>query len=80
MVATKHPQHNIWASCLFSDSIHVRRTDKVGTEAAFHGIDEYMEHVNEWFLLQERIPNKIDKRRVYIASDDPKVLPEARQK
>ena len=25
--------------------IHVRRTDKVGTEAAFHGVDEYMKHV-----------------------------------
>ena len=58
----------------------MRRTDKVGTEAAFHSVDEYMEHVNEWFELQERIPNRIDKRRVYIASDDPQVLPEARTK
>lgn len=65
---------------MYNCSIHVRRTDKVGTEAAFHGIDEYMEHVNEWFLLQERIPGKIDKRRVYIASDDASVLPEARNK
>ena len=60
--------------------IHVRRTDKVGTEAAFHGIEEYMEHVEQWFMTQERIPGKIDKRRVYIASDDPSVLPDARKK
>ena len=25
--------------------MHVRRTDKVGTEAAFHGVDEYMKYV-----------------------------------
>lgn len=60
--------------------IHVRRTDKVGTEAAFHGVEEYMRHVDNWFSLQERIPGQIDKRRVYLASDDPNVLPEARQK
>lgn len=52
----------------------------MGTEAAFHGIEEYMEHVEEWFKLQERIPGRIDKRRVYLASDDPKVLPDAIQK
>ena len=26
--------------------IHVRRTDKVGTEAAFHSVDEYMKYVS----------------------------------
>ena len=26
--------------------MHVRRTDKVGTEAAFHGVDEYMKYVS----------------------------------
>ena len=39
-----------------------------------------MTHVNDWFLIQERIPGRIDKRRVYIASDDPTVLPDAREK
>ena len=52
----------------------------MGSEAAFHSVEEYMEHVEEWFLLQERIPNRVDKRRVYLASDDPNVLGEARKK
>ena len=26
--------------------IHVRRTDKVGTEAAFHPVEEYMKYVS----------------------------------
>lgn len=59
--------------------VHVRRTDKVGTEAAFHGIDEYMLHVQEYFQLLERRQN-VDKRRVYLATDDPSLLNEAREK
>jgi glycoprotein 6-alpha-L-fucosyltransferase len=59
--------------------IHVRRTDKVGTEAAFHPVEEYMVHVEEWFNLLE-LTNKVDKRRVFVASDDPKVLGECRKK
>lgn len=57
----------------------MRRTDKVGTEAAFHGIEEYMEHVEEWFLRREVQGEEI-KRRVYIASDDASVLPDAKKK
>lgn len=59
--------------------VHVRRTDKVGTEAAFHGIDEYMTAVDDYFKQREMV-EQIDKRRVYLASDDPKVIDEARQK
>ncbi|XP_013422050.1 alpha-(1,6)-fucosyltransferase [Lingula anatina] len=59
--------------------IHVRRTDKVGTEAAFHSIEEYMFHVDEYYELLSR-RQKIEKKRVYLASDDPGVLPEARSK
>lgn len=59
--------------------IHVRRTDKVGTEAAFHGIDEYMAIVEEYYNQLE-LSQGITQRRVYIASDDPKVILEARNK
>ena len=59
--------------------VHVRRTDKVGTEAAFHSIDEYMFHVADYFNKLE-LKRKVDVRRVYLASDDPSVLPEARKK
>ncbi|KAG5206812.1 hypothetical protein R6Z07F_008683 [Ovis aries] len=59
--------------------VHVRRTDKVGTEAAFHPIEEYMVHVEEHFqLLARRM--KVDKKRVYLATDDPSLLKEAKTK
>lgn len=57
----------------------MRRTDKVGTEAAFHSIDEYMLYVADFFDKLE-IKEKIKVRRVYLASDDPSVLPEAKKK
>jgi len=59
--------------------VHVRRTDKVGTEAAFHSVDEYMVYVAEFFNKLEMKQN-VDVRRVYLASDDPSVLPEAKKK
>ncbi|RXG59715.1 Alpha-(1,6)-fucosyltransferase [Armadillidium vulgare] len=59
--------------------IHIRRTDKVGTEAAFHSVEEYMERAEEYYkLVSLSDPNIV--RRVYIASDDPKVITEARNK
>lgn len=59
--------------------VHVRRTDKIGTEADFHGIEEYMEFVSDYFdKLELQTPGV--KRRVYLATDDPKLLGEARQK
>lgn len=57
----------------------MRRTDKVGTEAAFHSIEEYMLYVADYFDKLE-LKRKVDVRRVYLASDDPSVLPEARNK
>ncbi|XP_055042645.2 alpha-(1,6)-fucosyltransferase isoform X2 [Misgurnus anguillicaudatus] len=59
--------------------VHVRRTDKVGTEAAFHPIEEYMVHVEEHFqYLSQRA--HVDKKRVYLATDDPSLLQEAQTK
>ncbi|CAI5451711.1 unnamed protein product [Caenorhabditis angaria] len=60
--------------------LQIRRTDKVGTEAAFHGLDEYMEWTEIWFKSQEKMENKVIDRRIFIASDDPTVVPEAKQK
>lgn len=59
--------------------VHVRRTDKVGSEAAFHGIEEYMEFVEEYYDKLEQ-KQKVDKRRVYLASDDTTVLSDAKTK
>ncbi|XP_069773480.1 alpha-(1,6)-fucosyltransferase isoform X2 [Narcine bancroftii] len=59
--------------------VHVRRTDKVGTEAAYHPIEEYMAHVEEHYkFLARKI--KVDKKRVYLATDDPNLLQEAKSK
>lgn len=62
--------------------IHVRRTDKVTSkEAKFHGLEEYMSAVDEYYNnLYMRDPGTTIKRRVYIASDDPKVITEAKEK
>jgi len=59
--------------------VHIRRTDKVGTEAAFHSVEEYMTHVLEWFRKQ-KLTNPEVKVRVYVASDEPRVLGECRKK
>lgn len=59
--------------------VHIRRTDKVGTEAAFHSLDEYMQAVDEYYDQLEMVQS-IEKRRIFLASDDPKVIDEARKK
>ncbi|KPJ13995.1 Alpha-(1,6)-fucosyltransferase [Papilio machaon] len=59
--------------------VHIRRTDKVGTEAAFHHIHEYMTHVKDYYDELE-LTHPVDKRRVYLASDDANVLEDARKK
>ncbi|CAB3396715.1 unnamed protein product [Caenorhabditis bovis] len=59
--------------------LQVRRTDKVGTEAAFHKLSEYMEWTEYWFKVEERKLGRNVTRRVFIASDDPSVVPEAKK-
>lgn len=60
-------------------SVHVRRTDKVGTEASFHGIEEYMAAVEEYYNQLE-LKEHVTQRRIYLASDDPKVILDAKSK
>lgn len=59
--------------------MHIRRTDKVGTEAAFHKLDEYMAHVEEYYRSLE-MTNPVTQKRVYIATDEPKIFDEAKIK
>ena len=59
----------------------MRRTDKIGTEAAFHSIEEYMVHVEEWY--QQRAittGHKVDQKRIFLATDDHHLLGEAKEK
>jgi glycoprotein 6-alpha-L-fucosyltransferase len=60
--------------------LQVRRTDKVGTEAAFHGVEEYMVWADHWFAVQSLKLGKKLKKRIFVATDDPKVVIEAKEK
>ncbi|KAK7477604.1 hypothetical protein BaRGS_00031152 [Batillaria attramentaria] len=65
--------------------IHIRRTDKVQKvedrrpEAKYHSLEEYMGHIDTYFREREHRWN-IGKRKVYLATDDPTLLDEARKK
>lgn len=59
--------------------VHIRRTDKVGTEAAFHPVDEYMMHVEEYYKQLE-LTNPVTTKRIYLASDDYRVFSEIKKK
>jgi glycoprotein 6-alpha-L-fucosyltransferase len=59
-------------------AIHVRRTDKIEwREGGMHSIHEYMKPAIEYFKKLEMV-GQLDKRRVYLATDDPSVIKEAR--
>jgi glycoprotein 6-alpha-L-fucosyltransferase len=63
------------------ERIHVRRTDKVGSEAAFHDISEYMKYVEDYYIIyQYQNPNLKFTKRVYVATDEPTVVRDARMK
>ncbi|XP_022253974.1 alpha-(1,6)-fucosyltransferase-like [Limulus polyphemus] len=53
--------------------LHVRRTDKIGTEASGWKVEEYMVHVED-FYSQLELEHSVPVKRVYVATDDPKVL------
>lgn len=57
--------------------IHVRRTDKVGHEAKYHSVEEYMSRVKAYFLLHYTHLQP-EKRTVLFISDDQGVIGEAR--
>uniref|UniRef100_A0A5K3EQW1 GT23 domain-containing protein n=1 Tax=Mesocestoides corti TaxID=53468 RepID=A0A5K3EQW1_MESCO len=76
--------------------VHIRRTDKIKSEAEFHKLDEYMVYVDRYFdkLDAERLMRSRHEewrgddcpqlktpitRRVFIATDDPEVIAEARR-
>uniref|UniRef100_A0A673IYN5 Alpha-(1,6)-fucosyltransferase n=1 Tax=Sinocyclocheilus rhinocerous TaxID=307959 RepID=A0A673IYN5_9TELE len=55
------------------------RCYKVHCKAAFHPIEEYMVHVEDHYKsLAQRM--HVDKKRVYLATDDPSLLQEAKSK
>ncbi|WKY12122.1 hypothetical protein Q1695_003586 [Nippostrongylus brasiliensis] len=60
--------------------LQIRRTDKIGTEAAFHSVEEYMEWAERWFKIEERKRGRNVTRRVFVATDDATVIGEIKKK
>jgi hypothetical protein len=56
----------------------------VGHEGAFHSIDEYMKYAIDYFNVRstatQNSTNSLKKRKVYLASDEPGIFEEAKQK
>ncbi|KAF0989411.1 hypothetical protein HZS_6847 [Henneguya salminicola] len=52
--------------------VHIRRTDKIGVEANLYQLEEYMFWVELYFKKLEIKGDKF-KRRVYLATDEPKL-------
>jgi len=65
--------------------VHVRRTDKIGTPgggfatAKAFEVEDYMEQVEMWFRMYEMSHGKV-KRKIYIATDEAKILEECHLK
>lgn len=66
-------------SKLFFNRIHVRRSDKINNEAAFHSLEEYMYWVDLYFK-KISLKETLKKKNVYLATDDHTVLAEAMTK
>ncbi|CAN7994530.1 unnamed protein product [Ixodes pacificus] len=58
--------------------VHIRRRDK-SIEAAYHAVDEYMFHVEE-FYSKLSLDRTVTTKRVFLATDEPKVMDEVERK
>ncbi|KII68812.1 Alpha-(1,6)-fucosyltransferase [Thelohanellus kitauei] len=59
--------------------VHVRRTDKLHSEAKCYRIEEYMKYVELYYRKLEQT-SKISKKSVYLATDDRELVDEFRSK
>ncbi|XP_063591496.1 alpha-(1,6)-fucosyltransferase-like [Penaeus indicus] len=59
--------------------VQVRRTDKLRHDSRLIGLEEYMEAVDDFFDDLELRGTKVTTRRIYLATDDPQVLMEAKK-
>ena len=63
--------------------VHIRRTDKVGDEAGYHPVEEYMKYVTEFYERVKKASSNDGEnitRRVFLATDEPRVIAEAKEK
>ncbi|XP_030841910.1 alpha-(1,6)-fucosyltransferase-like [Strongylocentrotus purpuratus] len=59
--------------------IQVRRTDKLRKEAKFHAIEEYMVYAEEFYVELEK-RQEVPVRRIFLATDEARLLEEAKKK
>jgi hypothetical protein len=60
--------------------MHIRRSDKI-KEAKYYPVDLYFLWAERWFKIQDRRNTGTPiKRRVYIATDEPEIIEEAKKK
>lgn len=60
-------------------AVQVRRTDKPSDIAFSYELEGYMKHVDEYFDQLE-LTQKVERRRIYLATEVPDVVIEAKQK
>lgn len=60
---------------LFLNSIHVRRGDKIRV-VSYQPVSHYMEYVERWYKLEERLTNRSLSRVLYVTTDDKSVIEE----
>lgn len=64
---------------LYVFRVHIRRTDKINTEASLHTLDEYMIHVEEYYK-QKELSGNVSRKRIYLATDEQTLFDEAKRK
>ncbi|CAL8116615.1 unnamed protein product [Orchesella dallaii] len=65
-------------SSIIPIGLHVRRTDKLIREAASYPLKAYLSHVTRYLKAREKIERKSITGRIFLASDEPEVIKEAR--
>ncbi|XP_040079498.1 alpha-(1,6)-fucosyltransferase-like [Ixodes scapularis] len=58
--------------------VHIRRSDKY-LEAVYHDVQEYMVHVEDYYAKLS-LTTHVEKKRVFVATDEPRVVNEIRKK
>jgi glycoprotein 6-alpha-L-fucosyltransferase len=56
-------------------SVHIRRGDKIGKEANYHRVEEYMFHVRIYYK-RLKLKGYSGQQRVFVATDDEQVFVE----
>ncbi|CAL8116612.1 unnamed protein product [Orchesella dallaii] len=65
-------------SSIIPIGLHVRRTDKLIKEAASYPLKAYLSHVTRYLRAREKNEGKPISGHIFLASDEPKVIEEAR--